>query len=70
MTEQGFEFSTSNFEVAFGDHNLRDRLRYGSLGSNPPESVRDAVGRMIPSTARKWTVSSPETKLWSKPSWT
>jgi hypothetical protein len=48
MAEQGFGFSTHNFEVAFGDRNLRDRLRYGSLGSNPPEAIRDALGRIVP----------------------
>jgi hypothetical protein len=49
MTERRFEFSTTDFKVAFGDLNLRDRLRYGSLGSNAPEAVRDTIERIIPS---------------------
>ena len=50
MAERGFEFSTSDFEVAFGDHGLRDRLRFGSLRSNLLESIRDDVCQMLPGT--------------------
>ena len=49
MIERGFEFSTTDFQVAFGDLNWRDRLRYGSLGSDAPEAMRDTLERIIPS---------------------
>lgn len=48
MTEQGFAFKTTDFELAFGDHSLRGRLRYGSLRSNQLESIRDNVNRVLP----------------------
>lgn len=48
MAGQGFEFTTSDFKVAFGDHSLRGRLRYGSLRSNLLESIRDDVCRILP----------------------
>ena len=48
MQARGYVFSPTDFQVAFGDRGLRDRLRYGSLGSNPPEAIRDAIEQLIP----------------------
>jgi hypothetical protein len=48
MADQGFVFRTTDFELAFGDHSLRGRLRYGSLRSNLLESIRDDVNRVLP----------------------
>jgi hypothetical protein len=49
MQARGHAFSPTDFQVAFGDHNLCGRLRYGSLGSNAPEAIRDAIEQAIPS---------------------
>jgi len=48
MADQGFAFKTTDFDVAFGDHSLGGRLRYGSLRSNLLESIRDDVCQMLP----------------------
>jgi hypothetical protein len=48
MADQGFAFKTTDFQVAFGDHSLGGRLRYGSLRNNLLESIRDDVCRVLP----------------------
>jgi len=50
MAQRGFQFSTSDFAVAFGDLGLRDRLRFGSLRSNLLESLRDDICQVLPGT--------------------